>query len=674
MNGLFRRGGVWWARLVVPERLRVLAGRREFAKSTGSHDNAVGKLVAAVLLADWRRQLFELEGGRLDDTKLLKLLDGAPALAAGGFVSLGQAADMLGSAVSDLLRAASVGRLTLCCAVGRGTSAGYLLPEAALMPIDPEVGRGGYLEVPAAQDMPPEAVATDVLGQTLRLCDGRETAGAILADELAIVELLALEAPGRSGWLFVPNKMIQVELEALQVPSNEVEALRVVSVATVSPERIERARASRMMKVAGDAVTIGKWATKRFSEAVSEYVTRSDGLPGAVTSLHEIRQTKNGLLLFSEFMGDLRLSEIDGDKLREFRDGPLKEFPHHLNRMKKAERRDTMRETVAALKAGCVAYKLMSQAQQRERMLKLFRLFGWLRAKTHLTVDPSVALRDETGMTKAESITADRDVDDEEGRRPFTSEELHLIFGQRHYQTGNGSHVTKGNQKWRPFEFWLPLLGLFGGLRIGEASQLHLNDVVQIDGQWCLDINRRTADKSLKNKTSVRVVPIHTRLIELGFVEYCEQLRLKKFQRIFPELGYASVARYGKESGRKMSEMLKKLGMPRDGTLVYHCLRHCLNNALARVPESAFTSPDPKLRVYVRYHVVGHKLPEDVNGEHYMATTAAELARLVNGVVYDLPEIARFDVEHGISRVESALQTKPGDRRGKEDMGPLTTG
>jgi hypothetical protein len=38
MDCLFRRGGTWWTRLVVPVRLRQAAGRREFTKSTGVHD------------------------------------------------------------------------------------------------------------------------------------------------------------------------------------------------------------------------------------------------------------------------------------------------------------------------------------------------------------------------------------------------------------------------------------------------------------------------------------------------------------------------------------------------------------------------------------------------------------------------------------------------------------
>ena len=61
MTGLFRRGGIWWARLVVPKRLREAAGRREYVQSTKTHELAIAKLVVAVLMAGWRRQLLELQ-------------------------------------------------------------------------------------------------------------------------------------------------------------------------------------------------------------------------------------------------------------------------------------------------------------------------------------------------------------------------------------------------------------------------------------------------------------------------------------------------------------------------------------------------------------------------------------------------------------------------------------
>ncbi|WP_414703043.1 DUF6538 domain-containing protein [Polaromonas sp. UBA4122] len=43
---LARRGGIWCARLVMPKHLRTLAGRREFAQSTKTHELHIAKLVA----------------------------------------------------------------------------------------------------------------------------------------------------------------------------------------------------------------------------------------------------------------------------------------------------------------------------------------------------------------------------------------------------------------------------------------------------------------------------------------------------------------------------------------------------------------------------------------------------------------------------------------------------
>ena len=147
--------------------------------------------------------------------------------------------------------------------------------------------------------------------------------------------------------------------------------------------------------------------------------------------------------------------------------------------------------------------------------------------------------------------------------------------------------------------------------------------------------------------------------------------RREGYKRVFPELTYYNgAARYGKESGRKMTAMLRSLGMPRDWSLVFHCLRHNLNNALARGSEAHLAGMDSKLRLYIRYSIVGHELPDDVNARHYTETSAAEKALLMNGVNFDLPEIASFDVYDGVIRVEAALAKKIGDRRGREDMGP----
>jgi integrase len=337
-----------------------------------------------------------------------------------------------------------------------------------------------------------------------------------------------------------------------------------------------------------------------------------------------------------------------------------------------------MKETIQAINDAGEERPLLSQARQAERMTYLSSLFGWLHKKEWLMHNPAASLKGESGLSKAERRNASHKTrstshgHDEDGRQPFTPEELVSIFAQPQYQTGDGRHITKGNQTWAPFEYWLPLLGLFAGCRIGEVSQLHLTDVREIEGVWALDINDYTKDKRVKTKeTSIRRIPIHPKLINLGFLEYCDSLRRAGFQRVFPELTYStSDARYGKEPIRKMSAMLESLGMPRNGEKVFHCLRHNANNALTRVPMSDLPYADENLRKYIRYKLMGHALPEgDVNQAHYTKTTMAEMLSLISGVDYELSEIAEFNVSAGIDAVWAALNRKKGHRRGKEDMG-----
>lgn len=94
-GNLFRRGGMWWARLVVPARLRDALDRREFIQSCRTHEKSIAKLVAAVLLAGWRRQLLQVESVPMT-ADILKLVDGAPGLAAGGALPFAEAVRLAG--------------------------------------------------------------------------------------------------------------------------------------------------------------------------------------------------------------------------------------------------------------------------------------------------------------------------------------------------------------------------------------------------------------------------------------------------------------------------------------------------------------------------------------------------------------------------------------------------
>ena len=133
-------------------------------------------------------------------------------------------------------------------------------------------------------------------------------------------------------------------------------------------------------------------------------------------------------------------------------------------------------------------------------------------------------------------------------------------------------------------KFWLPMIGLFTGARVNEICQLNpQRDVIQ-DEKTCVWYFNLTDDdagvgveKSHKNEHSMRKVPIHSKLIESGFLNYLDKVRALKHGRIFlgfkPKAGKASY--YAEEFFRKY---LKNIGLYDNNTkgknvLGMHCLR-----------------------------------------------------------------------------------------------------
>lgn len=84
-------------------------------------------------------------------------------------------------------------------------------------------------------------------------------------------------------------------------------------------------------------------------------------------------------------------------------------------------------------------------------------------------------------------------------------------------------------------KYWLPLLGLFHGNRLEEFAQLTRGDVKSEEGIWYFDINDE-GTKQVKNAQSKRRVPIHPRMMQLGFLDYVKEAAKNPDDRLFPNL------------------------------------------------------------------------------------------------------------------------------------------
>jgi integrase len=159
---------------------------------------------------------------------------------------------------------------------------------------------------------------------------------------------------------------------------------------------------------------------------------------------------------------------------------------------------------------------------------------------------------------------------DDELRRVFTPSDLKRLFHSPLYI--EDSHRF-------PYSFWVPIIGLFTGMRIEEICQLHLDDIRQEDGVWVFDVNSRAADKKVKTRSSSRLVPLHPFLIhDLHLVEYVDTLRKNGEKRLFPEL-----QRLRDGYSQRVSKWFARHGMACGVTekgKVFHSFRHGFADAL----------------------------------------------------------------------------------------------
>ncbi len=179
------------------------------------------------------------------------------------------------------------------------------------------------------------------------------------------------------------------------------------------------------------------------------------------------------------------------------------------------------------------------------------------------------------------------------GWKRFSNEDLSLIFNPENFLALN-----------KPCDYWLPLLGLFTGARISELCQLKPDNIRQIDGIWAIDINEEDEDQSVKTPAGIRIIPMHQQLIDLGFLDYVEDVR-QYGGTIFPYMTPDKFNHYSRTPGRRFGEYLNRLGIT-DQKKVFHSFRSTANNELKQ----------NTVQIEDRCQFIGHEY-KIVNSQNY---------------------------------------------------------
>ena len=122
---------------------------------------------------------------------------------------------------------------------------------------------------------------------------------------------------------------------------------------------------------------------------------------------------------------------------------------------------------------------------------------------------------------------ADRHRLSEKANPAFTAAQLRELFHPENYKPDLAHH------------FWPPLIALFTGARRREIAQLLIEDIEMVDDIAAISINiLGDEDKSLKTRAARRMIPIHPVLLDLGLLEYVEDVKaLDLGPELFPAIG-----------------------------------------------------------------------------------------------------------------------------------------
>lgn len=139
------------------------------------------------------------------------------------------------------------------------------------------------------------------------------------------------------------------------------------------------------------------------------------------------------------------------------------------------------------------------------------------------------------------------------------------------------------NSKTKAHLYWGTLIAIYSGARLNEIAQLTLDDVKETGGVLYFDINDEGDDeggKRLKTESSKRKVPVHSKLLEMGFEGYLREARAGKFKKLFPALKFQNNHGHGRNLARWVNKNLLVDLKIKDKKLSFHSFRHTVVTTL----------------------------------------------------------------------------------------------
>jgi len=285
-----------------------------------------------------------------------------------------------------------------------------------------------------------------------------------------------------------------------------------------------------------------------------------------------------------EIVGDIDLDAIDHQTADTYR-ATLKRLPPNMKKVPKYRGRSVRQ--ILALKPK----HTLSDTSVNKYMRRISALFNW-------AVDRELVTKN---YFRRKPIQESRRAN--EKRDMLTADDLAALFNPERFH-------AEADQ---PFKFWTPLIALYTGARQNEIAQLDGADVREIHGVWCF----RFVTAKQKKHTE-RIVPIHSRLLDLGIVAYAA----KQLGKLFPEL-HERRDGYGQMVSKWYNRYRRRCGITAVRNKDFHSFRHTFSTELFRV------GVNPTLIAELDGHVTGDGKRRTTTEEVYIKPSDVRVLREV---------------------------------------------
>jgi integrase len=190
----------------------------------------------------------------------------------------------------------------------------------------------------------------------------------------------------------------------------------------------------------------------------------------------------------------------------------------------------------------------------------------------------NIAAEYEKGIERNPWAGMEFEVSDSKKRDEFTVEQLQTLFSTELFTQGAYRSIYSVHA-WDAY--YVMLLGLWTGSRVGELGQLEVADVQIQSNMHVIRLHDEAEGSKIKTDAGERTLPVPPELIRLGFLDFVADQRRAGQIKLFP-----SLHRSGRRPpGEVMSEWVKgyreDLALPAGALNGFHKFRHTVRSAMA---------------------------------------------------------------------------------------------